>query len=368
MRNYQYNPEEEAQMDAYGNEWKKTNRGIRGPSAWRQFKQKHPWAKKITADALRQKYVRMKREQFWKYYAIAHASCPNGHLTCNAAVPVTDYSVVVKLIDDYVCRSTETLNPLTITPVANGAETAVSSSSVLQITEVDDSPVASTSAISTAAVTPAVKSLASDSTANNNAEDVVTDDIPVELPSRTVAPTQEFVLEDAIDTFASTANSDEEDCITDDIPVELPSPCVATTQELVLQDAIDSDPEKEENAEDKTKAVVVASSEAEELLGWVIQILEGQMVPTLIDGHLMLVSRNKNSSTSSVAVREVLDQAKRVLLHYLDQKCKEFAQKLSILSDSNNKELLVEMIKQLNLYLTEEINKLIARLMANNNQ
>uniref|UniRef100_A0A915DJA9 MADF domain-containing protein n=1 Tax=Ditylenchus dipsaci TaxID=166011 RepID=A0A915DJA9_9BILA len=316
LRNYQYSAEEEAQIDDFGNEWKKSN----GAEA--------SLAKKVTADALRQKYVRMKREQFWKFYTVAHASCPVGHNTFTAAVPGTDYSVVCKLMDDYVCRSTETINPTTITSVANGAKAAVSSSSAPHIIETFNFP---------DDVAPTVSSLASASTANSDAEDVVTDDIPVELPPYTVAPTQEIVLEDAIDSnpekivdvvfattmpslaSASTANSDKDDCITDDIPFELPSYTVALTQEHVLHDAIDSDPKEEKNADNKTKAVVDLNYEADELVGRVTQILEGELVPTLSNGHLMLVHRNKKSSTSSVAVREVLDQAKMVLMKYLDQ-------------------------------------------------
>uniref|UniRef100_A0A915E7P1 Uncharacterized protein n=1 Tax=Ditylenchus dipsaci TaxID=166011 RepID=A0A915E7P1_9BILA len=84
MRNYQYTPEEEAQMDAFGETWKQTNRGIKGPTAWREFKRSHTWARFITADALRQKYTRLKRDQFWRAYAQLHANCPRGHATCVA--------------------------------------------------------------------------------------------------------------------------------------------------------------------------------------------------------------------------------------------------------------------------------------------
>ncbi|KAI1710099.1 hypothetical protein Ddc_13573 [Ditylenchus destructor] len=96
MRNYQYTPDEERAMDEFAKEWKRNNRGIRGPSAWREFKVRHPWAQRITADALRQKYSRMKRDQYWAAFARRHANCPRGHAVCYAGgIPIRhDYDTV----------------------------------------------------------------------------------------------------------------------------------------------------------------------------------------------------------------------------------------------------------------------------------
>ncbi|KAI1697921.1 hypothetical protein DdX_18196 [Ditylenchus destructor] len=86
MRNYRYSPAEEAQMDEFGKEWKRTRgrRGIKGPLAWREFKRRNPWAMRITSDSLRQKYTHIKKTQYWAWFARRHANCPFGHAVCYA--------------------------------------------------------------------------------------------------------------------------------------------------------------------------------------------------------------------------------------------------------------------------------------------
>uniref|UniRef100_A0A915E2D3 Myb-like domain-containing protein n=1 Tax=Ditylenchus dipsaci TaxID=166011 RepID=A0A915E2D3_9BILA len=89
-RNYQYTPEEEAQMDAFGETWKQTNRGVKGPTAWREFKRSHTWARFITADDCVKKYTRLKRDQSGEPMPSCTLTVLCGHATCVASITTTN--------------------------------------------------------------------------------------------------------------------------------------------------------------------------------------------------------------------------------------------------------------------------------------
>uniref|UniRef100_A0A915E9B8 Myb-like domain-containing protein n=1 Tax=Ditylenchus dipsaci TaxID=166011 RepID=A0A915E9B8_9BILA len=59
-RHYRYSEEEEAEMMEFARNWHKRH-WFCGPRAWHRFRETNPWARFLTADALRLKYVRLKR-------------------------------------------------------------------------------------------------------------------------------------------------------------------------------------------------------------------------------------------------------------------------------------------------------------------
>uniref|UniRef100_A0A915E8T5 Uncharacterized protein n=1 Tax=Ditylenchus dipsaci TaxID=166011 RepID=A0A915E8T5_9BILA len=297
MRNYQYSPEQESQMDDFGNEYKKLHRGVKGPSAWREFKKKNPWAQKITSDALRQKYIRMKRDQYWRNYALAHAACPMGHTSCLAANPITDFAAVRKSIEEYVSRSTETINPSTIVmPFGPVIPSIVFAPAYVIV------PIA-----------PTVAAISPDTPAVDVIPEVPTVDDATNIPTVAVSP---GASADAV-------------AIEDNIPAEVSTRSVVTAQKVNgnFVSLYDFDNDLEDTA------VTIRDIEAE----------EDELIP-LNDGCLMLVSRNDSKNISSVQVCEVFHQARRVLMHRLWLKCKEFEHRFSILAlKGPSKELLAHL-------------------------
>uniref|UniRef100_A0A915DQZ6 Uncharacterized protein n=1 Tax=Ditylenchus dipsaci TaxID=166011 RepID=A0A915DQZ6_9BILA len=71
----------------FAKEWIREYRNVNGPSAWRKFKSLHPWASKITAEALRQKYSRIKRDNQWNPNEASHSQCPPDHAYCLLSLP-----------------------------------------------------------------------------------------------------------------------------------------------------------------------------------------------------------------------------------------------------------------------------------------
>uniref|UniRef100_A0A915DXI1 MULE transposase domain-containing protein n=1 Tax=Ditylenchus dipsaci TaxID=166011 RepID=A0A915DXI1_9BILA len=107
-RVFDYTSEHDEAIDAFA-------KGIKGPTAWREFKTLHPWAKVIRADTIRQRYINNKQKQYWTVWADAtnliNFGCRKCHNSCAAIASARRFRDVVKSVDDYVSSSTETFTP-----------------------------------------------------------------------------------------------------------------------------------------------------------------------------------------------------------------------------------------------------------------